>query len=244
MGLDGVELIMATEQEFGITITDDEAEKTITVGDLYALVQRKLSIIPLNQCASANAFYRMRRHLVEFLGIPRKSVTLDRKMDELVDRENRRERYKNMGSILGFSLPDLTRPAWMEISMGTLGILSFIVIILCLIFSQRLIDDVYGKGQYWEGYLFIGSLVVFALVLLIYRVTEKLSIHFPGRCSTLRDMIGEITTMNYGKPGIWNNKSQEKDVRDKIKTLIIEQLGIAPEKVIPEAEFVKDLGVD
>jgi acyl carrier protein len=234
---------MATEQEFGITITDDEAGQTVTVGDLYALVLKKLSIIPLNRCVCANVFYRMRSHMVEFLGIPRRSITLNRKMDELVGLENRKESYKNIGSALGLVLPDLRRPGWMEIPIRGLGILSFIVMISCIIFCQRLIDDIYGKGQYWEGYLFIGSLVVFAVILLINGFTEKFSIHFPGRCSTLRNLIREITEMNYGRPDVWNNRSQEKEVRDKVKTIIVEQLGIAPEKVKPEAEFVKDLGV-
>lgn len=33
-------------------------------------------------------------------------------------------------------------------------------------------------------------------------------------------------------------------VEDKIKEIIIEQLGVKPEEVIPEADFVKNLGMD
>jgi acyl carrier protein len=42
MGLDTVELIMAVEERFGITIEDREAEKVVTVGKLYQLVFDKL----------------------------------------------------------------------------------------------------------------------------------------------------------------------------------------------------------
>ena len=38
--LDMVELVMATEEEFGVEILDADAEKIVTVGDLIALVDR------------------------------------------------------------------------------------------------------------------------------------------------------------------------------------------------------------
>jgi len=40
--LDEAELIMETEKEFGIGITDDEAEQVKTVADLCDLVERKV----------------------------------------------------------------------------------------------------------------------------------------------------------------------------------------------------------
>lgn len=38
--LDGIELTMAVEEEFGIEIWDEEAEKIVTVADAIALVER------------------------------------------------------------------------------------------------------------------------------------------------------------------------------------------------------------
>lgn len=40
--LDSVELIMALEQEFDIKISDEDAEKTKTVGDVIAYLTSKL----------------------------------------------------------------------------------------------------------------------------------------------------------------------------------------------------------
>ena len=42
MGLDTVELVMAVEEEFGITISDEEAQDIRTVGDMYQCVLRKV----------------------------------------------------------------------------------------------------------------------------------------------------------------------------------------------------------
>jgi len=40
--LDGAEVVMACEEEFNITITDEEGETLKTVGDLVALIQGKV----------------------------------------------------------------------------------------------------------------------------------------------------------------------------------------------------------
>ena len=40
--LDIVELIMALEEEFGITVEDDEAESIATVGDVVDAIKEKL----------------------------------------------------------------------------------------------------------------------------------------------------------------------------------------------------------
>ncbi|MGD8719561.1 MAG: acyl carrier protein [Candidatus Zixiibacteriota bacterium] len=34
------------------------------------------------------------------------------------------------------------------------------------------------------------------------------------------------------------------DVTDKVKEIIVEQLGVTPEQVTPEASFIEDLGAD
>lgn len=44
--LDTVEIVMATEEAFGITIADDDAEKLITVGDLIDYVSNKIRTAP------------------------------------------------------------------------------------------------------------------------------------------------------------------------------------------------------
>lgn len=43
MGLDTVELVMAVEEEFGIEIPNEDAEKMTTVGQVYTYVRNRLS---------------------------------------------------------------------------------------------------------------------------------------------------------------------------------------------------------
>jgi acyl carrier protein len=46
MGLDGVEIVMEVERDFGIKISDAEAEKVLLVSDLRDLVLRHLLAEP------------------------------------------------------------------------------------------------------------------------------------------------------------------------------------------------------
>ena len=37
---------------------------------------------------------------------------------------------------------------------------------------------------------------------------------------------------------------EEKSIEDKVKDIIVEQLGVNPEQVTPQASFIEDLGAD
>jgi len=55
MGLDGVEIVLRTEELFVIAINDDEAAMVRTVGDFYQLICAKLGVPPLQSpCTSEN----------------------------------------------------------------------------------------------------------------------------------------------------------------------------------------------
>ena len=75
MGLDGVEMIMAVEEEFGVEISDADAEKMRTPRDLIDGLVAKLAKVQAGVCRSQQAFYKLRRVLCAQTGQPRKTVT-------------------------------------------------------------------------------------------------------------------------------------------------------------------------
>ena len=38
--------------------------------------------------------------------------------------------------------------------------------------------------------------------------------------------------------------SEEKSIEDRIREIVVEQLGVKPEQITPEAKFIEDLGAD
>ena len=76
-GFDSVELLMALEDTFGIAIPDRDAERIKTAGQLSDYICRRIPVKdadPDVRCASAAAFYRVRRKLVQGLSIKRRDV--------------------------------------------------------------------------------------------------------------------------------------------------------------------------
>lgn len=73
MGLDSVEILMAVEQEFDVSITDAEASGLVTVGDLHAvvLVQRG---VPAGSPEAETIWRRIQDIVVEESGVARHLV--------------------------------------------------------------------------------------------------------------------------------------------------------------------------
>jgi acyl carrier protein len=75
MGFDTIELVMAFEDEFGVSIPDKDAEKIQTIRDTVnyvvgALERRR----PPGVCASAHRFYEVRSALEKEFGLTRAAI--------------------------------------------------------------------------------------------------------------------------------------------------------------------------
>ena len=93
MGLDGVEMVMELEDEFGIGIPDDEAERMQTVGQTVEFIARELAArrpAGPGVCPSARAFYRLRTTLMRGYQTPRSVVRPNATVGELVPDDTRR----------------------------------------------------------------------------------------------------------------------------------------------------------
>ncbi|MBC7807654.1 MAG: hypothetical protein H7145_16090 [Akkermansiaceae bacterium] len=85
MGMDTVELIMATEERFDIEIVDADAERIVTVGDLYEFLCGRLDSSALRRpCETQRVFHRIRKALVRTAEVPRWYVRPARRLDDLL----------------------------------------------------------------------------------------------------------------------------------------------------------------
>ena len=96
MGLDGVELILAAEEEFGVSISDGDAESMITPKDMIEVVCRELDVgddladadfedeeFRVTACMPQRAFYKIRSEIINVTGVERGEVRLETRVEEL-----------------------------------------------------------------------------------------------------------------------------------------------------------------
>ena len=74
MGLELVELVLDTEREFGIEVSNQEAEEIGRLGELYELLLVKLEVSRRGLCPTQLAFCRVRQTLLERSELERREI--------------------------------------------------------------------------------------------------------------------------------------------------------------------------
>jgi hypothetical protein len=173
--LDGVEFVKNIEKAFDIKFTNEEVERTSTVGEFYDLLRRK---IPANdadkKCASAMTFYRLRQGL-DRMGFGRRlSPSSDL---HVLERGRTKSNFKTLEAETGLRLPS---PAPTNSSLfGCLAV----AVLFCA-----------------APFLFVASgwivlLIVPAWAAIIWLEPGKL----PKDCATLGGLTRRTAALSYGR---------------------------------------------
>src|SRR5262245_24837058 len=107
MGLDGVELVMECEKTFGISIPDEDASNTRTMGDLLALIKKLIAYrLARGACPSASVFRRLRRGLMQ-IGVAKNEIRPSSVIDQIVPLCDRRSNWQMVARSAQLRLPNL-----------------------------------------------------------------------------------------------------------------------------------------
>jgi acyl carrier protein len=224
MGLEGVEIVMAIEEEFKIAITDAEAAAADTVGKVVDLVLARLRQNADEPCPSQRGFYVIRKQLMGQLGLPRSVVKPDTRLEDLIPDEDRRQIWRNLIRTLtgeGNASVALLRPKWMD-RIVTL-------VIPAIVFGLTLIWV--PLELFWLG--------LFPALFAAYlgdKMTTPWKTQFPSAFSRVKDLIPFVKTLDCR---VWS----KDEVFDKVRVISVGILGVKPEQVKLETFWVKDLGV-
>ena len=238
MGLDGVELIMAVEESFGIQIADEEAGALLTVGDLHNLVLAKLHGQSPDRCLTSVAFYRLRRAFMDGLRVNRRDISPGSLLGRIIPREGRRQQWERVNSALHLKMPELERPRWVWLCLS----------VFALALSAALTPAMYAMSRRYTPNTDLLVLVVLAgfvfFVSLGFRLSRPLANAFPSGIETAGDLAREVLSRNHAQLAAEVGSYNTEEVWDSVCRLIVNQTGVEREKVRPEARIVKDLGVD
>lgn len=244
MGLDAVELVMRTEDEFGITLTDDEAGSIRTVGDFYQIVLSKLDASP--SCLSSKAFYRTRQALISCLQVPRREIRPSSDLESLLPAPTRRQQWGEIAEHLKLEFPHLQYPArWRQRFFRIGALISAIVVLTCSTLMLRTYPGFLSGFALWIPAFAMWMILFAAIHSTFKRSATWLQTELP--CQTAGELSRLILTSNYQffSPIGEQNTTISKDyVWKKLVEIICDQLQVEPSEVVPNARFVEDLGVD
>jgi acyl carrier protein len=235
MGLDAVELIMDIEDAFDISISDAQATRIRTVGELFdSIVEQHRDVATArNVCLSGATFYLIRRTVCAELGLNPKTVRPTVTLESSIPRNHRGEIWAALQSSLKLKLPHLVRPARL-VTVATAASIA-ISIGAGIVFSQ-------ATGAIGAGWVSLAMLLLTAIVAR--EITTPWQTEFHPRLATYGSLSKSVLAHNYRAISrqfdVWNTA----DAWCALKAIIVEQLGVQPEMVTREASFARDLGLD
>jgi hypothetical protein len=240
---DPLEMVMNIEETFHITIPDSDAEQIRTVGQLYAYVLAKLPQPPCSSCVSSATFYRLRRALQELFAVPRERIRPAARLEDLVPREGRPERWQRLAEAMRPArLPYLQRPRWMEPWLPPCGLLALFTMMLtlgCILLAH-------GLG-YSEGVVFaisfLGTLLCLFMDLVVnvalYRFTARYALDFPPGCLTIRDIVYTVLQSEPDRIVSATARASDVEIWKMLCSIVGRCFEVPSETLTPDRSFLQ-----
>ena len=233
MGLDSVEILVNVENAFGITISNYEAEKIATVGDIHCLVWRTLQGRQSMRCKTQQLFHRFRYTLATRFNVPKEAIEPDASLNEIFPIANRRSLYRKLEKELQLKLPPLVLPSgWVVILLitGCVLIIGTGVISLVLVLRFN-----------YTRWLYLLPVLGILLTKFISNILDPVRTVFEP--ALLHDYSRLVLTLNYGTM-VQENGTNQKEVELVIDHIIADIAGVEIHEVTPEKHLGYDLGID
>lgn len=229
MGLDGVELVIAFEEQFGISISDAEAEKLETPRMVCDFIYSKITTTGEKICQSQRAFYLLRNAISNTFGHKRKSITPDASIDQFFSNPPDKSKWLSLKkAVQARTWPELSRPIWLKV---------LIVIIPAAVFLALWLRSPINPIT---GFFAIPIVGFFSALISIYigtYLTRTMKTTIPARIKQVKDLIPFAITSDEMK---WT----KEQVSEHVKRIVIDIVGISESEYFEDAHFIKDLGID
>lgn len=233
MGLDSVELLVNVEKAFGITISNFEAEKITTVGDIHTIVWRNVQGRQSMRCKSQQLYYKLRYTLINKFKVAKEDVVLSASLNDIFPQTNRRLLYRRLEKELQLRLPQLVLPA---IWANVLRITGFMLIPGMLVWSLVLVNVFnYTKWLYLLPVLGILGTVFISNILDPVR-----TVFHP---ETIKGFTKMVLSNNYATL-IQEEGTNRKEMELIINNIVADIAGLELHEITPEKKIHDDLGID
>jgi acyl carrier protein len=226
MGLDSVELVIEVEDQFGITVSDAEAQRIVTVGDLIAIINARMEASKQSRCPSLGRFLEVRRFMRDFLQNPSLRMRPSTTVVALVPWYRRRELWRSLSRLLDSYRTPLQQPQPLRMA--------------ALLVSLTLIAIGASTAYLDIAILPLGILTAFAIIIFLHLAVAPLRIEPPRNMAT----VGDISLRLIGLSQATGPFLSTDEVLERLQTIVSRVLGVDRDEVVPAANFVQDLDMD
>lgn len=234
-------LVLTIEEAFDLEISEDEAEKIASVGDLYDLVERKFAAkwprAENAACVTMLAFYRVRRALVE-TGLQRRDTRPETVLETLLPLENRRAMWRDLSPELRAFLPALERSPGLKSGVDLIFWCLIVSAPLSSLFFGFAFDPALKLGIFWFWIWLVGCFGAWWLMLF---ATRHHAIHLPENTLQIGDLARQIAATRYvsfvEKRGVYT----KDELWSPLQWSVARAAGVAISRVTPGARFTEDL---
>ena len=227
MGLDGVELVMTVEEAFAIRISDSDAASIRTPGQFIDLILERIAEPSKLRCHSLVAFNRLRSVLIHQFGVDRRSVRLETEIQSFAPAGSRAQFWRRFGAALPhIAWPRLHPSPWSGRIFGLLWWSTWISVFFGFPWQLSVVLVLTLTG----GFLVMNSKA------LSPSISGRIFTEIPEHFSTVQQLIPLVLV---DEATSWNRES----VREKVREIVVAQLGLKPGEYRENADFVRDLGL-
>jgi hypothetical protein len=231
MGLDAVELLLEIEEEFGISVEEDEAAYFRTLGNVHDYLLEKCAGRKRPGCPTRSAFYRLRRALGVVLEVEPRSLRPTTPLLPLLGRWRRRNQWCRLQQESDLELPSLENRAgagtfWGSLAAGTGTFL------LAAVLSR---DAFVSLAAALTG-LLPGVLLGYVIGLCWPPTVGR-------RNQTLAGLARQVVALN--DPQFRDAEeppTQDDPIWDRLCAVLAHQTGVRRESLTRHTRFVEDLG--
>jgi acyl carrier protein len=233
MGLDSVEILVNVENAFGITISNFEAEKITTVGDIHTVVWRNVQGRQSMRCRSQQLFHKLRYLLINKFQVASAAIELDASLNNIFPTVNRRLLYRKLEKELQLQLPPLVLPlAWSLV----LRITGVVMIAGMLVLSLVLVNG-FDHTRWLYGLPLLGIV----LTLFFSNILDPMRTAFQPE--TVKAYTQKVLSLNYATL-MQESGVNRKEMETLINNIIAETVGVDIQEISPEKKLQDDLGLD
>jgi hypothetical protein len=223
-GMDGVEYVQELETVFQVSFADDDTKDVVTVGDLYDRLLEKMPLgDPNTKCATAMAFYCLRRAFTRFEHTERLAPSTD------ITRLNvlgAKWALKLLRESCGLSVP-----ASRFTRLGNTGCAA--AIIGGLVTFGGFFAYVSHHNAVTLVVMAIG-LAALAAGLFATSIDKGL---LPDDCETLGGLARKTAAASYGQLVKFGARAREEEIWDIVTDILVERSCIAKDKINRDTTF-------